>query len=254
MGRFDGKVVVVTGAGQGLGAELAKEFVAEGAKVIVAGRTLSKLENTVAKIGSPNAVAYKMDCGVEADWINLVEYIKENYGELNVLVNNAAEMINKNILETSYEEFKKAQASNLDSVFLGIKYCYEVLKKGADSSIINVASGGSYRGGPRIGNNDASYHATKAAVMNLTKSAAYVLAKDSIRVNSVHPGGINTDMMKAVLEAYPEMRAGLGVNSPLPPYYAEPEDVAAAVLFLADTASKAMTGSEVVVDNGLLAF
>ena len=66
--------------------------------------------------------------------------------------------------------------------------------------------------------------------MSLTKSAAYVLAKDSIRVNSVHPGGINTDMMKAVLEAYPEMKEGLGVNSPLPPYYAEPEDVAAAIL------------------------
>lgn len=253
MNRFKDKVVAVTGAGQGVGFEVAKQFAEEGAKVIVIGRTLSKLENTVNIIGAENAVAYAMDVGIEEDWKKLVEFIKEKYGKLDVLINNAGIIMSKDILTMTYDEFKENERINLDSVFLGMKYSYEVLAKNSTSAIVNVSSIGGIKAGPDSGN-DAGYNATKAGVRNITKHASYVFAKDSIRVNSVHPGGINTDMMKKYLELYPELRESLALTSPLPPHYAEPEDVAAAILFLASPQAKAITGTELIVDNGMLAI
>lgn len=253
MNRFKDKVVAVTGAGQGVGLAVTKQFVEEGAKVIVIGRTLSKLENTVKIVGEENAVAYAMDVGVEQDWKNLVEFIKEKYGKLDILINNAGIIMSKDLLNMTYEEFKENERINLDSVFLGMKYTYEVLVKNATSAIVNISSIGGMKSGPDAGN-DAGYNATKAAVRNLTKHASYVFAKDSIRVNSIHPGGINTDMLKNYLELYPELRDTLAVTSPLPPHYAEPEDVAAAILFLASDEAKAITGTELIVDNGMMAI
>ena len=253
MGRFDNKVVAVTGAGQGLGAVVAKKFVEEGATVLMIGRTLSKIENTAKEIGSDKAIPFLMDCGVESEWQRFVTYIKENYGEMDVLVNNAAILMSKDILKMTYEEFKENERVNLDGVFLGMKYCYEVLKKGGTSAIVNVSSTGGLKAGPNAGN-DAGYNATKAGVRNLTKHAAYVFGKDGIRVNSVHPAGINTPMMQKHLDEHPELIERLKAIKSLPPYVAEKEDVTAAILFLADSAAKAITGVELPVDNGLMAM
>jgi len=252
MGKFDGKIVVVTGAGQGLGFSISEKFVKEGAKVILTGRTMKKLEDAAAKIGSPNAVPFHMDCSAEEDWVKLVEYIKTNYDEMDVLVNNAGIILGKSVLDMSFEEFKMTERCNLDSVFLGTKYCYQVLKKGVYSSIVNISSAGAMKAGPDTGN-DAGYHATKAAVRHFTKHCAYALAPDMIRVNSVHPGGINTDMSKAIMEENPQQREMLPLICPLAPHISEPEDIANAVLFLADsTLAKPITGAELVVDCGLL--
>ena len=184
-----------------------------------------------------------MDCGVEADWVRLTDYIKANYGELDYLVNNAAIIMQKDILTMTFAEFKETEHCNLDSVFLGMKYCHEVLKKGVYSAIVNVSTG-----------NDAGYNATKAGVRNFTKHAAYVFAPEAIRVNSVHPSGINTQMRKDVIEAHPELEAAEATTNPLPPYCSEPEEVAAVILFLCDPASKTMTGSEVVIDCAAMTF
>lgn len=246
MERFKDKVVVVTGAGQGLGKVVAKMFADEGAKVILAGRTASKVENAAAEIGG-SAVPFTMDCGVEADWARLVDFIKSSYGELDYLVNNAAIIMQKDILTMTFEEFKETEHCNLDSVFLGMKYCHEVLKKGVYSAIVNISSVGGLKAGPSTGN-DAGYNATKAGVRNLTKHAAYVFAPEAIRVNSVHPSGINTQMRKDVIAAHPELEAAAAATNPIPPYCSEPEEVASVVLFLCDPASRTMTGSEVVID------
>lgn len=250
MERFKDKVVVVTGAGQGLGKVVAKMFADEGAKVILAGRTASKVENAAAEIGG-SAVPFTMDCGVEADWARLVDFIKSCYGELDYLVNNAAIIMQKDILTMTFEEFKETEHCNLDSVFLGMKYCHEVLKKGVYSAIVNISSVGGLKAGPSTGN-DAGYNATKAGVRNLTKHAAYVFAPEAIRVNSVHPSGINTQMRKDVIAAHPELEAAAAATNPITPYCSEPEEVASVVLFLCDPASRTMTGSEVVIDCGAM--
>ena len=252
MERFKDKVVVVTGADQGLGKATAKMFADEGAKVILAWRTASKVESAAAEIGG-SAVAFTMDCGVEADWVRLIDYIKANYGELDYLVNNAAIIMQKDILTMTFDEFKETEHCNLDSVFLGMKYCHEVLKKGVYSAIVNVSSVGGLKAGPSTGN-DAGYNATKAGVRNLTKHAAYVFAPEAIRVNSVHPSGINTQMRAEYVAAHPEAEAAAATTNPLPPYCSEPEEVAAVILFLCDPASRTMTGSEVVIDCGAMCF
>lgn len=253
MGVMDGKIAIVTGAGQGLGYYVSKRFVDDGAKVLLIGRTPEKIFKAAEKIGSPNAIPYPMDCGVAENWVKLVSYVKENFGEIDIIVNNAAIIPGKDILNTSFDLFHEVIHCNLDSVFLGMKYGYEVLKKGVFSSIINISSVGGLKAGPATGN-DAGYNATKAAVRNITKHAAYVFAKDSIRVVSVHPSGINTQMRIDYIKAHPEAEAAAALRSPLPPHCNEPEDLAGIIEFLTMPEAKAITGSEIIADCGGMAI
>lgn len=194
-----------------------------------------------------------MNVGSEDDWKKLVEFIKEKFGEIDYLVNNAAVLLQKDILNITYEEFKSTCNTNLDSVFLGMKLGHEVIKKGCYSAIVNVSSIGGIKAGPATGN-DAGYNASKAGVRNLTKHASYVFAPDKIRVNSVHPGAIATQMLVDYLKAFPELEATLAANNPLAPHYSEAGEVAECVLFLCDPASKPVTGTELVCDCGNLSI
>ncbi len=252
MGRFEGKIAVVTGAGQGVGLACAKKFVAEGATVVGVGRTEAKLLKAAEEIGG-EYIPYTMNVGSEEDWIRFIRFLRDKFGTIDILVNNAAIIMQKDILTMTYEEYKTTINTNLDSVFLGMKLGYEVIKKDNYSAIVNISSVGGLKAGPDTGN-DAGYNAAKAGVRNLTKHASYVFAKDKIRVNSVHPGAIATQMLVDYLAAYPEIEKTMAVNSPLPPHYSTADEIAECVLFLSDPASKPVTGSELVCDCGMMAI
>ncbi len=251
MGEFDGKVVIVTGGGQGIGFGIVKKFAENGATVIATGRTLSKVERTAEILKDYKVIPYSMDCGVEQDWKDLVAMVREKFGALDVLVNNAGIEIGKTILDMSLEEFKKIESCNIESVFLGMKYCYEILKKGADSNIVNISSVASRRTGASVGN-DPAYSASKAAVNQLTVHAAYNFAADQIRVNAVLPGGVMTPLVKESLKGVEGVDEFLASINPLPPHMAQPEQLADVVYFVASNGASFMTGSEVVVDGGMI--
>lgn len=249
MARFDGKVAAITGAGQSIGLATAKMFAQEGAKVILVGRTKSKIDAAVKEIGTDVAAGFCMDVGCEEEWVKFIAFIKENYGEIDFLVNNAAINKGKPILDESLEDFMEEIHCNMVSVFLGMKYCYEVLKKDACSAIVNVGSIASKKTGP-VGANAAGYNATKAAVSMLTMHGAWNFAPDSIRVNSVLPAAVNTPLRTNYLDQHPEARALSAVSKPLPPHCTEPEHIAAAILFCCDSSCPVMTGAELMVDAG----
>ncbi len=251
MGEFDGRVVAVTGAGQGIGFEVVKKFAENGATVIAIGRTASKVEHTAEVLKPLDVVSYGMDCGVEEEWQKFVQMVEEKYGVLDVLVNNAGIEYGKDITTMSFQEFKNIEACNIDSVFLGMKYCHDLLKKAKAGNIVNISSVASKRSGPCCGN-DAGYSASKAAVNLLTKHAAYTFAPESIRVNAVLPGGIRTPMVDASLEGMEGVAEFLAQLNPLPPHLGEPEDLADLVYFVASDSPKYMTGSEVMMDGGML--
>ncbi len=250
MARFEGKLAVVTGAGQSIGLKTAKAFVDEGAKVILVGRTAAKIEAAAASLGE-NAIPYTMDIGVEADWLTLVEYIKSNFGEMDYLVNNAGIIPGKSIKEMDLDTFKEVERINLEGTFLGMKHCYEVLKKGTYSAIVNVSSVGSKRTGPNSAN-DVAYNATKAGINMLTKHAAYMYGPDCIRVNCVLPASVNTPMREEYFKTHPEALANTAKTKPIPPHCTEPEHIAAAILFCCDPSCCTMTGTEVLVDAGFM--
>jgi 3alpha(or 20beta)-hydroxysteroid dehydrogenase len=248
--RLEGKVAIITGAAQGLGLVTSKLFVREGAKVVATDIQAEKVASEIAAIGSKDIIAVTHDVRIEESWRQVVDKTISTFGHLEVLVNNAAINLQKNVITATFAEFKDAIDTNLSGCFLGINLCYPVVTKGAYSSIVNISSVGGLVGGPLTGD-DAGYNASKGGLRLLTKHAAHVLAHDKIRVNSVHPGGIMTAMRDIVLEKHPAIEE---VNrlwySPLPPHGAYPEDVANGILFLASDESKAMTGSELVIDNG----
>ena len=251
MGELSGKVVIVTGGGQGIGFSIVKKFAENGATVIATGRTLSKVERTAETLKEYDVIPYRMDCGSEQDWIDLVSMIREKYGALDVLINNAGIEMGKDIKNMSFDEFRKIESCNVDSVFLGMKYCYELLKGRKDSNIVNISSVASRQSGPSCGN-DAGYSASKAAVNLLTKHAAYTFAPDRIRVNAVLPGGVRTPMVDESLKGVEGVEEFLASLNPLPPHLAQPEELAEVVYFVASSRNSFMTGSEVVSDGGML--
>ncbi len=250
MGKFDGKVAVVTGGGQSVGRIMAQMFANEGAHVVVTGRTASKIEATADLIGRDKATPFVMDIALEEDWVKLATFLKEKFGEIDYLVNNAAIILGKSIFDMSLEEFRQTEKTNLESVFLGMKYCYGVLKKGCYSAIVNVSSAASKMTGPTLV--DGAYAATKAGVNMLSKHAAYFFGKDCIRVNTIIVGGINTAMREAYIQQHPEALEIASKSKAIPPYCSEAEEIAAAVLMACDPACRTMTGSEITIDAGML--
>ncbi|WP_439813909.1 glucose 1-dehydrogenase [Zavarzinia sp. CC-PAN008] len=252
-GRVQGKVVIVTGGGSGLGAESARWLAREGAKVAVTDLNAEGAERVAEEIRATGAKAIGMahDVCDEAAWEAVVARTQAELGPLDVLVNNAGVLLVKPIAETTLEDFRWCNRPNVEGVFLGTKVAFAAMGV-RGGSIINLSSVAGIIGAV----NHIAYNASKGAVRLMTKSAAMEAATLGypIRVNSIHPAVMKTPMT--------EVNYGVGVDNEATDSlmsfhpvgrFGTPADVAACVVFLASEESGFFTGSEIVVDGGLTA-
>lgn len=249
MGRLDGKVALISGGARGQGATEAMLFVREGAKVVfgdILDETGRQVEAEIRATGG-DATYVHLDVTLEADWRLAVDTAVNTYGKLDVLVNNAGILFRKSIEETTAEDFDRIMNVNMKGVFLGTKYAIPAMRRAGGGSIINISSAAGLVGSLR---GTAAYSATKGAVRLFTKSTAVQHAKDQIRCNSVHPGPVDTDMIRG---DSPESRKKRLEHLPLG-RDATSEDIAYGVLYLASDESSYVTGSELVIDGGTTAM
>lgn len=241
------KVAIVTGGTKGLGYGVVMALAYHGAKVVVTSRhqeDCDKVAKEVVEIGG-EAIGIKTDVQVKEELDNLVAKTVEKYGRLDIMVNNAGIAITKPILDMSEAEYNTVLDSNLRSVFFGsAAAAKEMIKQGNGGRIINMASIGGLIGTKNI----STYGASKAAVLNLTKSMAIEFGKYNITVNSVCPGYVKTALNAEVLDN-PKYQERMFLKIPLK-RWGQVEEVAAIVLFLASDFSGIMTGTSIVADMG----
>jgi NAD(P)-dependent dehydrogenase (short-subunit alcohol dehydrogenase family) len=257
MGRVAGKMAFITGGAQGLGEATARMLAKEGAKVTVTDINGAGAEKVAASInaahGAGTAFAFQQDVTSEAQWQDVLQRAHDAMGGLNVLVNNAGIGSLGSVEDESYDMFRKVQAVDVDSIFLGCKYAIPLMRAHGLGSIINISS----IAGIIASGNYVSYNTAKAAVRHLSKSIALHCAKTGgqIRSNSVHPVFINTPILDRTKEMFGEAKAleKLGRQIPLGKV-GEPDDIAYAVLYLASDESKLVTGAELKVDGGISAM
>ncbi|HET6952254.1 MAG TPA: glucose 1-dehydrogenase [Acidimicrobiales bacterium] len=239
MGRLDGKVAIITGAARGQGAAEARLFAAEGARVLLADVLDDDGAAVAAEIGDA-ALYTHLDVTDEDQWAAAVALAEERFGPVTVLVNNAGILMFQALHKTSLEDFDRVMRVNVHGVFLGMKAVTPPMTRAGGGSIVNISSTAGLQGLPYLG----AYVASKWAVRGLTKTAAIDLGHKGIRVNSVHPGGIDTPMV-----------AGLSGDAPfykrLPvPRMGSADEAARAVLFLASDEASYIAGAELAVDGG----
>lgn len=249
MKRVQDKVILVTGGAMGMGQSHSELLAAQGAWVFVADVNVAQGQSTVDKIRRSGGKAdfLKLDVTQEADWNAAVGQIVERAGRLDVLVNNAGILILKPVQETSNQEWDRIFDVNVRSVFIGTRAVIPAMQKVGGGTIVNVSSIYGLVGALGA----SAYEASKGAVRLFTKSCAVDLAPFNIRVNSVHPGVIETQMTKALLDD-PAIRPAL-LGPTLLKRPAQPIEVSQAVLFLASDESSFVHGAELVVDGGYTA-
>lgn len=254
--RLSGKKALVTGGAQGLGAAIAEQMAAEGAKVLVTDINVEMLEQTAealnAKFGAGTAFSLRHDVASEGDWEAAVAYAQETMGGLSVLVNNAGVVTTATVEQINLERWRRDFAINVDGVFLGIQKALPLMREAQPGSIINLSSIAALI----ASHNFASYNASKAAVWMLTKSVALHCARQrwDIRCNSVHPAFIRTPILNDLIGDKDEAHilGKLAAQVPLG-RLGEAIDVAHAVVYLASDESRFMTGAELKLDGGISA-
>lgn len=248
MGRVDGKVALVTGAAGGLGQADAELLAAEGATVLLTDVNIEGGESVAESIRAAGGIAefLEQDVASEQRWVEVIGHIREKYGRLDVLVNNAGIVVLGTPEDCTLENFRRQNAIMNEGVFLGCKHAMALMSESGGGSIINMSSIASHLGYPIY----FAYGAAKGAVRTMTKAVAVHCQMNgyNIRVNSLHPGAIDTPMVE-------QSRVELGVDKTedLSPVVGvgQPRDVANVVLFLASDESRFVNGSEILVDNAL---
>jgi NAD(P)-dependent dehydrogenase (short-subunit alcohol dehydrogenase family) len=245
--RLKNKVALITGAAQGLGAEIARAFHKEGAVVFIADVNESEGERTAGQIAG--AIFLKLDVASEENWKEAIRTVLSRAGRIDILVNNAGINIRKNIEEMPAEAFDAMLAVNVKGPFLGIKHVLPVMKECGGGTILNMSSicgliGHRYT--------NEAYTTTKGALTLLTKSIATRYAKDKIRCNSVHPSTVDTPFVQAVLQD-PVRRAERFGEIPLG-RIATTADVANAFVYLASDEASFINGVAFPVDGGLTGY
>lgn len=243
MGRLAGKVAIVTGGARAMGAATVRLFAAEGAKVVIADVLADEGQALAAEIGEAAAFV-RLDVTDEANWRAVVDETTARFGAVDVLVNNAGIITFSSLTDTSLEDFERVLRVNLVGAFLGMKTVgAAMLAKGA-GSIVNISSLDGMRGVNSLG----AYASSKWGLRGLTKVAALEFGHRGVRVNSVHPGGVNTPMANPMVASADQLNADYG-RVPLQ-RIGEPEEVARASLFLASDEASYVCGAELLVDGG----
>lgn len=245
MGKLDGKVTIITGGAQGMGAAHVRKFIEEGSKVVIADILEDKGKALAEEIGG-HAAFVKLDVTKAAEWENAIEKTESSFGPVNVLVNNAGIDIMKPFIDFTEDDLRKILDVNLISQFHGMQKVLPSMRKVNGGSIVNISSLEGLRG--TAGN--SIYNASKFGVTGLTKAVAQEYAEYNIRVNSVHPGAIQTpgieaddikDTVQNYVERIPMKRIGRA------------EEVSKLIIFLASEDSSYSTGAEFISDGGIMA-
>jgi 3(or 17)beta-hydroxysteroid dehydrogenase len=252
-GRLEGRVALVTGAAQGIGKEIARVLVREGAYVVVADIKDDQGRLVVEEIGDRCHYVH-LDVRSEEDWQMAMQQVMDTYSKLDILVNNAGVHGHVDPENGSLEMWKEVQSVDIEGVFLGCKYAIQTMKNTSKhGAIINISSIAWLRGMPSV----AAYSASKAAVTNLTQSVAVYCGQQgyNIRCNWISPGFIPTPMlMETDRDAEQEARFHEYIRSIPMGKMGTPEDIAHGVLFLASDESKYITGTELKIDGGVTAW
>ncbi|WP_312215181.1 SDR family NAD(P)-dependent oxidoreductase [Pantoea vagans] len=246
MSRFTQKVVVVTGAGSGIGEASAKRFAEEGASVVLVGRTRQKLEETLAEMTAGDHLVAACDVSEAGQVKQLSETVLKKYGRVDVLVNNAGVIVQGRIHEVDLDAWKTLMKTDLDGVFHGVHYFMPALLK-SKGNVVNISSVSGLGGDWGM----SIYNAAKGAITNFTRALAMDYGADGVRVNAICPGFTFTDLTEGakkdqeLLERFydriPLRRAG------------EADDIARAILFIASDEASYITGVNLPVDGGLTA-
>ena len=243
MARLEGKVAIISGAAQGMGAATARIFAVEGAKVIIGDVQTDKLNEVAAAIG-PAAIAVKLDVREEADWQVAVATALSSFGKLTTLVNNAGVVLFGATEALEKQAAQRVLDINVIGALMGVKHSVPALRANGGGVIVNISSIDGLVGF----NGRIAYTASKWAVRGITKALAYEYGPEGIRVLSVHPGGVNTVMGNPNAQAAEELQMSYR-RVPLQ-RIGEPEDIARVTAFAASDDAAYVTGAEIAVDGG----
>jgi NAD(P)-dependent dehydrogenase (short-subunit alcohol dehydrogenase family) len=255
---LDGSVAIVTGARGGIGRAICDSLAASGARVVATGRG--------SESGSVECAAAWMqhDVTSEGDWVRVVRECVDRFGKLDCVINNAGTYLVERIESTTVEEWRRVMQVNVESVLIGLRTCLQPLRESGrnrpgGAAVVNIASVASTRGVPL----NAAYCASKGALTLLTKAAAREFAelRYPIRVNSVHPAGVDTPMMDSILQRYVELGAASSLDEQRILFnskvalrrVAQPHEIAGVVAFLCSDAASFTTGSQFFIDGGVTA-